>query len=321
MAYNIKFTHEKEKISMRLILDKILAVALLAGLLTTGCEWTASDGDSTWSGKYDNMNFSGTYRIISVSVSGDSTTPSVGSVNNVVLGTIVNATGFSGTLKPSLVPGSVTVTVTEGGGVRTWTDTASDGSLISDLPSMYPIPGSVNYNTGAISLNFTQPATQSGAVSGTVKASYGYNYSLTILNGATIAHITVDQNGNNLRMLIGGINLELNGKFTRINEVDSVDGQIRGYNAGFEVSGKSSNGTKVTFVGTLNSSGNWDLLPPLDIPELQSSDKTRYLDGSLVYEGIYYDVRAETRGSSINTTTSAPSTGTQSGEGKAGAVP
>jgi len=292
---------------MRLILNKILAAAVVAGILTTGCEWTASDGESSWSGKYDNMNFSGTYRITVTEDqgAGDNTSGSVGTVNNVTLGQITNATGFSGTLKPSLVPGSVTVTVSEGGGVRTWTDIETPGALTSDLPTMYPTAGTVNYNTGTISLNFTQPPTMAGAVSGTVRASYSYNYSLTLPGtggGAqTLTHITVDQNGNNLRMLLSN-GMELKGKFTRVNELTGTSG---GYNAGFEVSGKDSNGTKSTIVGTLS---NYSVIAGA----LNSG--IRFIDGTLVYGGIYYDLKGQSDGTAYSTESTLPSTNAQSGK-------
>ena len=287
---------------MRLIFNTALAAAIVAGLLTTGCEWSGSDGDSAWSSKYDNMNFSGTYRIVMLedSGSGDSSSGAVGAVNNVTIGTVSNATGFSGTLKPNLVPGSVTVTVTDGAGVRSWTDIAEPGVLMSDWPATFPQHGTVNYNTGAISLNFTQMS-GSGSASGTVRASYSYNYSITLpgMGGGstTLTHITVDQNGNNLRMLVSN-GMELKGKFTRVNE---IEGFSMGYNAGFEVTGKCANGTSATFVGTLS---DYELTTENNVP-------VRLLEGTLIYGGVYYDVHGQAIGASYRTTSTTPSVGTQ----------
>jgi len=298
---------------MRLTLNKILAAVVATGLMTTGCEWTGSDGDSSWSSKYDNMNFSGTYRIsvTESSDSGDSTSGAVGAVNNVTLGNITNATGFSGTLKPNLVPGSVTVTVSEGGGVRTWTDINTPGQLISDLPLTFPNPGTVNYNTGTISLNFTQDPTMSGAVSGTVRASYSYNYSITLpgigSGSQTLTHITVEQNGQNLRMLVSN-GMELKGKFTRVNE---LEGFSQGYNAGFEVTGTCANGVKATFVGTLS---DYELTTQNNVP-------VRLLDGTIVYGGVYYDVQGQAAGASYKTAATAPSPNSEPGTGSVGNSP
>ena len=250
---------------MRFTTQKFLAAASLTGIILTGCEWTSSDGISAWSNKYDFLNFSGTYRInVAPSTGGGATTSDEVATENVNIGSVNNAAGFSKTLRPNLVAGSVMITITSGGNSLSWNDDGS-GVLTCTSP-LHPVPGAVNYDSGAISLVFN------GNISGDVSAAFSYNYT-AIIPGEdgemfSISHVTVSHTGENLEMHFSN-GMTLSGKFTSVAEL-SV-----GYNAGFEV---SKGGTK--FIGTLNS-----------------TTAQRLLDGTLMYNGGYYDIKGIANGS------------------------
>jgi hypothetical protein len=251
-----------------------LTLGALAGILFAGCEWTASDGHSTWNSKYDSMNFSGTYRVGTVAGGGGAAAGATtnGKTETRKVGTWKkDSIVGEGTLVPDIVPSSVKMWIEyppdPGTGaiqVEAWTDDAGDGKMVGSGA------GTIQYVSGAFRLTLTATPPSSSV---NIMATYTYNsVSAPIIDSdadiKAISHITVNQTGQNLQMLFTN-GLDLKGKFTTVNEFDT------GFNASFEVSG---NGAK--FIGTLNSGA-----------------ASRQLDGSLVVRGGTYDISAAASGS------------------------
>jgi len=284
-------------------LYKIFFVIIVAGMLTTSCEWTASEGESTWSQKYDNMNFSGTYTVdITGGVPGtdDVTTGYTEVVRNVVVvDSFTDVSSVTGTLRPNIIPGSVTISVHDGsGGSISWTDIEQEGELRTSS-TLHPTPGSITYSTGNFVLRFNRN------LSGQVRATYTYGYDITVIGDDEqmfrLTHVTVDQNGNNLQMIFSN-GLTMKGKFTRVNDVPGMSvPDMRGFNAGFKV----ENG-KHNFIGTLDSTDIY---------------ARRNIDGTLKYEGKFYRVKGDSTGAPYNTRVTSPSPSNQSGQNNLGNVP
>ena len=113
---------------------KSLSLSLVAlAAIFAGCEWTSTSGSDSWSGSYDSMNFGGTYRISTVTLSSsssssatDTTTTSTG--NAADWDTVKDEKGgtFPGgknrisgkTDEQNIVPGSVKISC----GDYVWTD-------------------------------------------------------------------------------------------------------------------------------------------------------------------------------------------------------
>ncbi len=210
-----------------------ILVAALCGGLFAGCEWTSSDGESSWSGSYDQMNFSGTYRTAAVTTEAEaqtiSTSETVGKYDP-------SKKTYSGKLRSPVVVGSVAITA----GSFTYVDNGA-GVLAGNVGTAGN--GSINYSSGAWTFTALSVPTSSGNIVAV------YSYTAAASGTAEISSITVSQAGQNLSMMLSN-GVIMTGRFTTVNEV-SVGG-VTGYNAQFEV---SSSGNR--FVGTLNStSGN-----------------------------------------------------------------
>ena len=209
----------------------IFAVAASCAIFFAGCEWTSSGGDSSWSGSYDNMNFSGTYRT-GVAVAATTTTADTISTSGQV-GTYSPAkTAYSGKLHGGIVAGSLSISA----GEYIYSDNGS-GVLVGNTGIAGA--GTVNYSSGAWGFTATGGFADSGSIVAT------YSYTTTVTGGGsgstTITSITVSQVGQNLTMSFSN-GLVMAGQFGSVNEAAT------GYNAQFEV---KSDGNR--FVGTLDS--------------------------------------------------------------------
>lgn len=229
----------------------IFAVAASCAVLFAGCEWTSSGGDSSWSGNYDNMNFSGTYRTGVISVSTTTTTPVDVSVSEKVGSYSPASTGYSGKLHGGVVVGSLGISA----GAFTFSDNGS-GVLVG-LPNTQSA-GTINYSSGAWSINVPGGFADSGSII----ATYSYN-STSVTGGSngttSITAVTVSQVGQNLTMRFSN-GVTMAGQFGSVNETPT------GYNAQFEV---KSDGNR--FVGTLDSTTGTKV-----IDGTWSSGKTNY---------------------------------------------
>ena len=246
-----------------------LTLATTCAVLLAGCEWSSSGGDSSWSGSYDDMNFSATYRI-GVTTSTDSFSTSTDtetkkySVSETVGTYAEGKFTYSGKLHGGVVAGSVTITA----GGYIYSDNGS-GVLVGNLPVAGN--GTVNYESGAWGFS-VETWTGNGGYPNSGNIIGVYAYTDAVSGGGTdssvataIKGITISQNGQYLTMtLTNGV--KMTGRFGTVNEIVSSSGT--GYNAQFEV---SSSGNKMT--GTLDSSSG-----------------TRVLDGVWISGSNYYDI-------------------------------
>lgn len=209
----------------------IFAVAASCAVLFAGCEWTSSGGDSSWSGSYDNMNFSGTYRT-GVAVTAAAPTDETVSVKETVGELVPLVKKYGGKIHGGVVAGSVVISTPD----YTYSDTGG-GALVGNVPGAGN--GTINYTSGGWTITMTADPPSLGKISAV------YAYSTTVSGGSegttTISSITVSQVGQNLTMSFSN-GLVMAGKFGSVNESAS------GYNAQFEV---KSSGNR--FVGTLDS--------------------------------------------------------------------
>ena len=232
---------------------RILPAVAAASALLAGCEWSGSSDSASWSSAYDNMNFSGTYRSSSTATSESSsisTSDESGTTTSYTESqsySVADRRDFGGTFShlsgASLVMNSVTISFS---GATSETYTSDDsGALTSASGSTGTISGS------GWSIHFTTPVTGSGKI--TVKYQVVGTGSSTIVDTTTsstttqVTAITVSQNGQNLVMRFNN-GIQMDGKFTAINQTSGEDAAVATYNAQFEV--KSGNASK--FVGTLN---------------------------------------------------------------------
>lgn len=244
-----------------------LSLAASCAVLLAGCEWSSSGGDSSWSGSYDDMNFSATYRIgVTDSTTTDTTdtTTDTISVSKKVGTYSTSISTYSGKVNGGVVAGSFKITA----GGYYYTDNGS-GVLAGNLPAAGS--GTINYVSGAWGFTVSSwGALGNYPDEGDITAIYAYTTDVsgggTDSSEATaIKSITVSQNGQYLTMtLTNGV--KMTGRFGTVNEIVSSSGT--GYNAQFEV---SSSGNKMT--GTLDSSSG-----------------TRVLDGVWISGSNYYDV-------------------------------
>ena len=232
-----------------------IIVAALCGGLFAGCEWTSSSGSSSWSGSYDDMNFSGTYRTAAVATTAPTTTaPQPISVSEKVGTYNPTKRAYSGKLRGDVVVGSVTITA----GEATYVDNRS-GVLTGN--STAAGNGTISYESGG----WTFTAMSSPVSSGSIVAVYSFtpSSSSSPSDGITITAITVSQMGQNLTMVLSN-GVTMTGRFTTVSEISGGGG----YNAQFEVSSKGNK-----FVGTLNNASG-----------------TRVINGSWVSGSSVYDI-------------------------------
>ena len=173
----------------------VLCASFLLSLgLLTGCEWESSSDSGTWDSSFDWVNFTGLYRDPSgqylVRQYGLAGTPA--GQNLLGTGNGLNAS-FGGVLssKP-VVKGSLTVT----DGTETFTDAAGTGVLVGSAGGT----GSINYETGAITVDFFLAPADGQSV----MASYQFFAAGTAENpvsgatGGDIYTFNVIQHGNQL---------------------------------------------------------------------------------------------------------------------------
>lgn len=146
----------------------LIATAVLAGLFV-GCEWEMSGDDDTWDMSGGWVNFSGVYRAGDGGLLIRLGFETVQSFGFTWLGAGDGARRtFSTSLTPTVVPGSVTVSDgfesftdggSGGGSTGTVSTTTGTGVLVGDQGGS----GSVNYQTGAITVTFnTEPGLDVG---------------------------------------------------------------------------------------------------------------------------------------------------------------
>lgn len=107
-----------------------LSLVALAALFA-GCEWTSTHGSDSWSGSYDAMNFGGTYRITSVSMTsnggegGENHASDWTTIRDEGGGTFAGGTTTASgkTTQHNIVPGSVKISC----GNYVWVDNGSGG--------------------------------------------------------------------------------------------------------------------------------------------------------------------------------------------------
>jgi hypothetical protein len=213
---------------MKSFLNFGLAAVLV--VLSSGCEWDGAGSEGSWSDSYSWINFSGLYRgsngpivgnftAAAVTDDGTGTTP-VTVVNNENGGTAPDGqTVLNGILahKPGITPGSVTIVLqvgSPGGSSGSATDDGNgflSGSfnLVGlDPSSALPMTGTMNYDTGAWTLNLPSPGLLS---SSPIRISYTYSAaeaatggtgtSTLSIAGGDVNTMLVEQVGNRLRFM------------------------------------------------------------------------------------------------------------------------
>lgn len=211
------------------------------------------------------------------------------------LGSVTTKKSFTGNLSHAPVnAGSVTVTFDNG---MSFTD-AGNGTLTSTTAGA---GGNVNYNTGAVTLDWSAAASSFADYLGKVRADYSYDGNVTttttttspltgsgsivaiysygassgasvVTSSSDITAVTVSQSGQNLSMSTN-TGIVMSGKFTAVRETKvASDSGTATYNAQFQVT--SAAGHK--FVGTLN---------------YDASSGHRTLNGTLTQGKAVYDVQ------------------------------
>ena len=270
---------------MRSGLFGALATCLLVGVV--GCEWDSSSDGNSWNDAYSWVNFSGVYRGINGPLIKNFTaggpninpppTPGPGLgipivVNNenggtapafqtIITGALVN--------RPGIVDGSVTIvfnptvpngssgSFTDSGGVLT----GSVNLVGPDDTTAQPATGTINYDTGAWTLNLTSPGLLSECA---IRANYVYN--AEVVQEPTepepdpsdpsnpwddIYTMRVDQLGNKLSFIDSK-----NGRYEGVlTGVSNTGGDSTGQTGGqiealFEVNGNTSDGRPITITGS-----------------------------------------------------------------------
>jgi hypothetical protein len=205
-------------------------LALVLAGLVSGCEWDGSGSEGSWNDSYSWINFSGLYRGSNGPIVGNFTTATVTDdapdttpvnvVNNENGGTAPDGqTVLNGVLahKPGITPGSVTIVFlvgSPGGSSGTATDNGSgvlSGSvnLVGlDPSSALPMTGTINYDTGAWTLNLSSPGLLSPSpirisytYSATAAATGGTGSSTLSIAGGDVNTMLVEQVGNRLRFV------------------------------------------------------------------------------------------------------------------------
>lgn len=220
----------------------LLITTAVCSSLFCGCEWTASDENSSWSGSYDNLNFAATYRTgVAISATGavapttTTSEPQVQIVSKTANLGVAGDSGGAGKLEGELVAGSVSFEIVN---FAKYSDDGQ-GHLIGDTPLAGS--GTIAYDSGAWAITTIGKPTGKQIV-----ARYSYNVftpgstDTTTPDGvdprapSQVKSITVLQTGQNLtfRMSNGYV---FTGKFTSVNEIQSGYGAT--YNAQFQVMG------------------------------------------------------------------------------------
>jgi len=208
---------------MAAIAKKVSSVVagVAMALLIASCEWESSSSDSgdTWNDSYNWINFSGTYRasdggLLVASSGGDTQVIGTGTGSTFTFGdTLDNA---------PIVSGSVSVT----DGNESLIDSDGDGNLSSTPGGT----GTINYETGAIHVEFFDAPNAGVSVTATYKYEGG--------GDSGVYSITVYQHGN-LLTFTTSTGLELTGYMGSVSTAggDSTGGTDGEVVAHFEVSG------------------------------------------------------------------------------------
>ena len=279
-------------------------LAAAGAVLAAGCEWGSSSGDSSWSGSYDAMNFSGTYRIATVTVTsttttggdsgtggGSSSSSSESEVQSKQIGTTSSSeSNYNGDLNANIVPGSVSILI---GDAIAFQDLAKNGQLTA---SGVNGSGTVTYSTGTVQIKLKgtiasgqkivaywrfykdttgSAGTGSGGGSSSTTTTQLVGLDTSKFDKNNLSAITVSQTGQHLALRFNN-GVTLAGRFTSVRQTAAVSSDTGAgantYNAQFEVSGSN---TKM--VGTLN----------YDYPS-----HNRMLDGSWTYGRKVFDIHA-----------------------------
>lgn len=236
----------------------VSVLGFLVVFLVSGCEWTSSEDDSTWDDSMNWANFSGTYVSGAAAITISNSTP--GATNTYTLTPVegeVLAVGngtdrtWAGSLEnANIYPGSLTIT----DGREAFEDGDKNNILDGDAGGT----GTINYNTGAWSVNFMLQPDAGTDITATylyIVSDGGSGGSGGGSSGGTggdgtkkITRIIVFQDGNVVRF-VDNDGIEYTGKMGRLttsggNSDGTASGPVTGT---FEVRGP--NGVKI--VGTL----------------------------------------------------------------------
>ena len=245
------------------------AALLVAGWVTSGCDWQAGSSSETVSDRYNFANFSGVYRAAnnSILISDYTSFPEAGSAGstNTVTGEVIGSTTagvsvYSGVLAHgNILDDSVQVQA----GVFVLNDDGS-GALAGNGKT-----GTIVYQTGAWSINLAgewpadgTPITASYryAVGGTSGSTAGINPNNPGVSGAAIYSFNVTQSGNSIT-IVDNNGATYSGKISSIRSTGGVSSDIASTAnpqpadgdtlvASFEASGTSAAGRKVKIVGS-----------------------------------------------------------------------
>lgn len=256
-----------------------------------GCEWTSSSDGSTssWNDNYDIVNFSATYRglegaPVAVSTSAGQDTPATDDtittqrITNEHVGTVgAGETAFSGTVaKFPIIVGSFSMSV-DG---RAYVDNRA-GRLVDEAAVLH---GTINYTSGAWSLNTGVPLT----LNAKIHATYTYNVTVAgqpgvVATPLVVQTITVSQTGQHVTMQAS------NGM--------TFTGQINGMNVPSTVTPES------TIVAKFSVASGSDKI----VGTLTDNSTQRILSGSWVHGKETLDVDGyagpATRRNALSTTT------------------
>lgn len=303
-------------------------VTVLA-ILISGCEWEGAGKDGTWSDSYSWVNFSGLYRGVNGPIVGnftsaavtttgtESTTPVV-VVNNENGGTAPDIqTVLHGVLnfKPGITPNSVTIFLLAGSPGDSSGSATDDGSGVLngsfnlvgiDPTASLPMTGSIDYNTGAWTLNLVSPGLLTPAA---IRVSYTYSAAVATssgdgsssslgIAGGDVNTIVVEQVGNRLRFIDSNGN-EYNGV---LSVVTLAGGDRTGLSSGavsatYTVKG-TAGGAAIKITGSFSGSYS---APNTDGANADSASTTTVLYGSMnnrIIEGIWMqpDATADVKG-------------------------
>jgi hypothetical protein len=239
---------------MRRLGCPVFLFCVMATFILSGCEWQGTGSGDTWDSSVDWVNFSGVYKPgsgASFLVSGFAPaegTPSTLESEGEALGTGngIDST-FSGTL--SHVPMSLgSVSVTDG--TETFIDGDGSGKLVGNKGGV----GSINYQTGAITVTFKlAPALGNSIIVTYMAAVEGTPANPVSGSSSDIFTLSVDQQGNMLSFTDSN-GAQYSGTITGVT---TPTGGGAGTNimvsttiiANFEASGTQINGEAITITG------------------------------------------------------------------------
>ncbi len=225
-----------------------VGMAVLLGVGMAGCEWEGGGDDNSWNESSGVANFSGTYTksgggfVVSLS-SSSATTNTVTAAKQIGTGNAV-LLHFEGTMdhRP-LTKGSVNVTA----GVVNLSDPSGSSTLSGANGS-----GSVNYDTGFVSVNCT-------VIPGAgipVKVYYSYSSSFASGEDSGITALNVQQQGTSLKIVDSSGKTytgNLSGSRTASGATASSAASGDTITSQFEAGGQSASGKNVRMVGTFSA--------------------------------------------------------------------